>query len=49
MPEEQANGMVLILDVQARLVREKLGLDPDSETLYQDRVEYRFYKKPTAN
>ena len=34
LPEEQHNGMVTILDLQARMVREVLGLDPDGEPLY---------------
>ena len=41
--------MVPILDVQAKLTRETLGKDTDGEILYQDRIEYKFYKKPTAN
>ena len=49
MPEDHENGMVPVLDVQARLIREKLGVDPDDEMIYQDRVEFKFYKKPTAN
>ena len=49
MPEDHDNGMVPILDVQARLTREDLGLDPDGEMVYQDKVEHMFYKKPTAN
>ena len=49
MPEEQPNGMVPILDLQARIVREELGLDPEGEALFQDRIEHIFYKKPTSN
>ena len=49
LPEEQENGMVPILDVQVMMIREKLGEDSDGDTLYQDRLEYKFYKKPTAN
>ena len=49
MPEDHDNGMVPILDVQARLTREDLGVDPDGEMIYQDKVEHKFYKKPTAN
>ena len=41
--------MVPILDVQARMTRDKLGNDMDGEVLYQDKIEYKFYKKPTAN
>ena len=42
LPEEQENGMVPILDVQARITREKLGYDMDGEVLYQDKIEYKF-------
>ena len=49
LSEEQENGMVPILDVQARMTRERLGEDTDGDTLYQDRLEYKFYKTPTAN
>ena len=31
------------------MIRENLGKDTDGETLYQDRIEYMFFKKPTAN
>ena len=41
--------MVPILDVQARMIRENLGKDTNGETLYQDRIEYMFFQKPTAN
>ena len=41
--------MVPILDLQARIVREELGLDPEGEALFQDRIEHIFYKKPTSN
>ena len=41
--------MVPILDLQARIVKGTLGLDPDGEPLYQDRIEHKFYKKPSAN
>ena len=49
LPGEQENRMVPILDVQARMIGENLGKDTDGESLYQDRIEYMFYKKPTAN
>ena len=48
-PTDYKNGMVPILDFQAKLIRENLGLDPEGDTMYQDRVEYQFFKKPTAN
>ena len=46
LPEEQENGMVPILDVQARMIRERLGEDSDGDTLYQGRLKYNFFKKP---
>ena len=49
LPEDHENWMVPILDVQAKMVREFLGQDTDGEMLHQDRIEYKFFKKPTAN
>ena len=34
LPEDHENGMVPILDVQARMTRDKLGKDIDGEVLY---------------
>ena len=48
-PEDNTSGMVPILDFQAKLLRDTLGLDLDSDTIYQDRMKTQSYKKPTSN
>ena len=48
-PHQHPEGMVPILDFQAKIVTENLGTDPDGEELLQDRIIHKFYKKPTAN
>ena len=48
-PSQYPDGYVPVLDFKVRMVRMDLGKDPDGENLYIDRIEHKFYKKPTAN
>ena len=41
--------MVPILDFQAKLHRDQIGIDPDGDIIYQDRVDTHFYKKTMSH